>query len=71
MGLLDKRAADLTPRDAVEVWSWTGIWDLIQILLVVPLFFRKSQPTPTIAELEEANRQCRREARSSSILSGR
>ena len=53
MGLLDKRAADWTARDATNVWAWTGIIDLLKILLVFPLFFRSVRPKRTQAEIKQ------------------
>lgn len=57
MGLLDKRAADWTARDALGVWSATWIIDLLKIALIVPLFFTKSRPARTSAEIEQARRE--------------
>jgi hypothetical protein len=56
MGLLDKKAADWTARDALHVWVLTGILDIFKILTVIPLFFRPKKATRTKEEILQAQR---------------
>lgn len=64
MGLMDKRAADWTARDALTVWTWTGIFDLFSLLLVIPFLLTrmKKKPRRTREEILEAQRDSQRDA---------